>query len=205
MRSTHLDNLVRRVPSLVSCRSDMEGAFRAIRDAYRTSAKLLVCGNGGSATDAEHWAGELLKGFCKKRPLSVDEKSKLPLDLSEQLQSALPVIPLTGFTALTTAFGNDVMSELVFAQLVWAFGKKGDVFVGISTSGNARNVCAAAKTARARGLFTIAFTGESGGALMPLSDLTIRVPERETYLIQECHLPIYHCLSMMLEDEFFPV
>jgi len=204
MSSSHLDDLIRRIPPLALCRSDVERAFAAIRDAYRTQKKVLICGNGGSAADAEHWAGELLKGFRRKRPLSVQEKAKLPFELAAQLQGALPVIPLTGFAAFSTAFANDVVPELTFAQLVWALGQEGDVFIGISTSGNARNVCAAAKTASARGLVTIALTGENGGALKPLCDLSISVPAQETHLIQECHLPIYHCLSLMLEDEFFP-
>jgi D-sedoheptulose 7-phosphate isomerase len=144
-----------------------------------------------------------LKGFPKKRLLSSAERSGLSTKLAEKLQGALPIIPLTGFGALSAAFANDVGPELIFAQLVWALGTKGDVFIGISTSGNARNVCAAAETADARGLFTLGLTGEDGGDLSGLCDLTIRVPAKETYLIQEFHLPIYHCLSLMLEEELF--
>jgi D-sedoheptulose 7-phosphate isomerase len=205
MGLSHLDDLVTRIPSLQECKGDVERAFTMIRIAYRESRKVLICGNGGSAADAEHWSGELLKGFCKKRPLSVEQRAKLPSHLAERLQNALPIIPLTGFTALSTAFANDVAPELVFAQLVWALGEERDVFIGLSTSGNARNVCAAVEVARARGLSTIGFTGESGGALKTLCDLTIRIPQRETYRIQEYQLPIYHCICLMLEDEFFPV
>lgn len=204
MKSEHLDALVRRVPSVSVCRADIEHAFTMMRDAYKANAKVLVCGNGGSASDAEHWAAELLKGFCKRRPLSMEDRAKLPTYLADRIQSSLPIIPLTGFPALSTAFANDVAPELTFAQMVWAFGSSKDVFIGISTSGDARNVCAAAQAARGKGLLTLALTGDSGGALKSLCDLTIRVPERDTYLIQELHLPIYHCLSLMLEDEFFP-
>jgi D-sedoheptulose 7-phosphate isomerase len=203
MKGLHLDNLICRFPALGACRPQVEGAFQAIRDALRRGGKLLLCGNGGSASDADHWAGELLKGFHSSRPLSEMEQRKLPEELATRLQGAVPAIPLTGFTALSTAFANDVAPELVFAQLVWGLGCSGDLFVGISTSGNARNVCLAAQAARARGLVTLALTGEGGGKLAPLCDLAIRVPARETNLVQEFHLPIYHCLSLMVEEDFF--
>jgi D-sedoheptulose 7-phosphate isomerase len=202
--STHLDELVQRIPALVVCRNDLDYAFTTMRDAFKADCKVLLCGNGGSAADADHWAGELLKGFRKKRALSLEEKALLPAHLAQHLQGALAAIPLTSLNAATSAFANDVVPELSFAQIVWGLGRTGDVFVGISTSGDAKNVCAAAKTARARGLRTIALTGETGGALRPLCDIAIRVPAKETYLAQEYHLPIYHCLSMMLEDELFP-
>ncbi len=203
MIQNHLDHLIQRAPALTDCREEIQAAFVAMRDCFRRDGKLLLCGNGGSAADADHWAGELLKGFCRKRPLTSEQQASLPPDLAQKLQGSLPVIPLTGFPALSTAFANDVAPELTFAQLAWGLGRAGDVFVGISTSGNARNVCAAAQTARARGLFTVALTGENGGALKPLCELAICVPSRETYRVQEFHLPIYHCLSLMLEDEFF--
>jgi D-sedoheptulose 7-phosphate isomerase len=203
MPKVHLENLIQRAPALARCSDDIWKAFTAMRDSLRRDGKLLLCGNGGSASDAEHWAGELLKGFCRKRPLNQKERNLLPDELAGKLQGALPAIPLTGFPSLSTAFGNDVAPELIFAQLTWGLGRAGDVFVGISTSGNARNVCAAAEVARARGLFTLALTGESGGKLKPLCDLAICVPSSETYRVQEYHLPIYHCLSLMLEDEFF--
>ena len=199
----HLENLLQRAPALASCRDSILNAFTLLRHSFRAQGKLLICGNGGSAADAEHWAGELLKGFCRKRPLDAMARTKLPALLADGLQGALPVIPLTGFPAFTSAFANDESPELAFAQLAWGLGNPHDVFVGISTSGNARNVCAAAQAARARGLATIALTGELGGALRPLCDVAICVPARETYLVQELHLPIYHCLSLMLEDEFF--
>jgi D-sedoheptulose 7-phosphate isomerase len=200
----HLDELIGRLPVLAACRTDVHRVFLVLRDAYRAQKKVLVCGNGGSAADAEHWAGELLKGFRSKRDLSAEDKAKLAPELAASLQGALPIIPLTGFSSLNTAFGNDVSPAFAFAQLVWGLGLPGDVFIGISTSGNARNVCAAAQTARARGLTTVGLTGDSGGALKALCDYTIRVPSQQTHLVQEYHLPVYHCLSLMLEDEFFP-
>ena len=204
MQAKHLDALVRKIPSLATCAHEIERAFVTLTASYRSNGKVLVCGNGGSASDAEHWAAELLKGFRKKRPLSDEDKSRLPVHLAKMLQGGLPIIPLTGFPSFSTAFANDVAPDLVFAQLVWTLGVVGDVFIGVSTSGDARNVCAAAETARAKGLSTIALTGKSGGILKSLCDLSICVPEQETYLIQEAHLPIYHCLSSMVEDEFFP-
>lgn len=204
MSNPHLDHLVRRAPALSECRGDVEKAFHLLRGCFRAKGKLLLCGNGGSAADADHIAGELLKGFCCKRPLTPEEKAGLSPELAEKLQRAFPVIPLSGFPALSSAFANDVAPELTFAQLVWALGSPDDILIGISTSGNARNVCAAVEAARARGLVTIALTGQGGGKLSPLCDLSIRVPAKETYLIQEYHMPIYHCLCLMLEDEFFP-
>jgi D-sedoheptulose 7-phosphate isomerase len=203
MTSQHLDDLVRRVRGLEVCRPDIERAFETLREAFRSHHKVLICGNGGSAADAEHWAGELLKGFRHKRPLSVEDRAKLPERLAASLQGALPAIPLTGFPSLATAFGNDVDPELSFAQLVWGLGQPGDVLIGISTSGNATNVCAALQAARSRGLRTLGLAGETSGAMKDLCDVIILAPARETYLIQEYHLAIYHSLSMALEDEFF--
>ena len=156
---------------------------------------MLLCGNGGSAADAEHWAGELLKGFVQKRPLNSVEKSGLPADLALKLQGALPAIPLTGFVSLGTAFANDVDPNLTFAQLVWGLGRPGDVLIGISTSGNARNVCMAMEAARVRGMLRIGLSGKTGGDLCSLCNVCIKAPATETYLIQEYHLPIYHCLT----------
>jgi D-sedoheptulose 7-phosphate isomerase len=199
----HLNNLLQRCPQLAGCRPDLEKTFVIMRDCYRKGGKLLLCGNGGSAADAEHWAGELLKGFGQRRPLGQSEKHGLTEELELKLQGALPAIPLTGFGSLSTAFANDVDPKFVFAQLVWGLGQPGDVLVGISTSGNASNVCAAMETARARKLVRVGMSGRTGGRLNPLCDVCVKVPADETYLIQELHLPIYHCLSLMLEDEFF--
>ena len=199
----HLNNLFQRCPQLADCRPDLEKTFVIMRDCYRNGGKLLLCGNGGSAADAEHWAGELLKGFGQQRPLGQSAKHGLTKELELKLQGALPAIPLTGFVSLSTAFANDVDPKFVFAQLVWGLGQPGDVLVGISTSGNASNVCAAMETARARKLVRVGISGRTGGRLNPLCDVCVKVPADETYLVQELHLPIYHCLSLMLEDEFF--
>ena len=199
----HLTDLIDRFPALAGCAEDIERAFVLLRDCYAGGAKVLVCGNGGSAADAEHWAGELLKGFVKKRPLAPEVRGKLSPKLAEGLQGALPTIPLTGFLSLRTAFANDVHPDLVFAQLVWGLGRPGDALVALSTSGGSVNVCAAMEAASARQMATVALTGQDGGRLGELADVCIRAPERETHLVQEHHVPIYHCLSLMLEDEFF--
>ncbi|MFO1450907.1 MAG: SIS domain-containing protein [Opitutaceae bacterium] len=203
MPTDHLAQLIQRLPELAACRDSIAEAFTTLQRSFRTGHKVLLCGNGGSAADADHWAGELLKGFSHPRPLSASERRGLPPAVARRLQGALPAIPLTGFPAATTAFGNDVDPELAFAQLTSALGRKGDVLVAISTSGNARNVGHAVSVARARGLHTIALTGANGGRLHRLCDTSIRVPARETPRVQEYHLPVYHCLSLMLEDAFF--
>jgi D-sedoheptulose 7-phosphate isomerase len=198
-----LQDLLQRHPELSICQVDVIRAFEMMRDCFRRGGKMLLCGNGGSAADAEHWAGELLKGFVYKRELNQNDKHGLSAELGLKLQGALPAIALTGFVSLGTAFANDVDPQLVFAQLVWGLGRPGDLLVGLSTSGNARNVCAAMEVAKARGLVRVGLSGKTGGRLFSICDLCIRAPANETYLIQEFHLPIYHCLSLMLEDEFF--
>jgi len=203
MNSNHLDHLFERAPELRPLRDQIDASFLLLRDAIANGGKLLLCGNGGSAADADHWAGELLKGFKSKRTLSPAARAGLPAGIADSLQGAIPAIPLTGFAALTTAFANDVDGDLTFAQLTHALGRPGDVLIGLSTSGNARNVCAAATVARVRGLRILGLTGASGGTLAPLCDICLRVPAAETFRAQEFHLPIYHCLSLMLEDDFF--
>lgn len=203
MSNDHLAQLIQRLPELAACREDIGEAYTLLHRCFRGGHKILLCGNGGSAADADHWAGELLKGFSHPRPLAARERRGLPPAVARRLQGALPAIPLTGFSAATTAFGNDVDPELAFAQLTSALGRQGDVLVAISTSGNARNVGHAVTVARARGLPTLALTGASGGRLRGLCDVSIRVPARETHRVQEYHLPVYHCLSLMLEDAFF--
>ena len=170
----------------------------------------MVCGNGGSAADSEHIVGELMKGFLKKRQISEKEKDKLkslfPGEwdyLSKNLQGALPAISLVSHPALSSAFINDVAADMVFAQQVYGYAKAGDVLLGISTSGNAKNVANAVMVARAAGMKTIGLTGGKGGFLQSLCDVTIRVPADETFKIQEYHLPVYHALCAMLEEEFF--
>jgi D-sedoheptulose 7-phosphate isomerase len=203
MNNNHLDHLFERAPELRPLRDLIDASFLLLRDAIASGGKLLLCGNGGSAADADHWAGELLKGFKSKRTLSPAARAGLPAAIADSLQGAIPAIPLTGFAALTTAFANDVDGDLTFAQLTHALGRPGDVLIGLSTSGNARNVCAAATVARVRGLRILGLTGASGGTLAPLCDICLRVPAAETFRAQEFHLPIYHCLSLMLEDDFF--
>jgi len=200
--SPHLKNLVVRYSALEECRPDIQRAFDLLAAAFQNNQKLLLCGNGGSAADSEHWAAEMLKGFAHSRPLSSSMRRGLPLETAVRLQWALPVIPLTGFPALATAFGNDVGPEYVFAQLLLALGKAGDVLGALSTSGNSANVCRAAEVARARSLPVLAMTGAAGGKLRELADVCICVPATQTPHIQEFHLPVYHCLSLMLEEAF---
>jgi D-sedoheptulose 7-phosphate isomerase len=201
--NSQLDHLLGCYSQLAVCRSDVEKAFGIMRDCFRSGGKVLLCGNGGSAADADHWAGELLKGFRRKRSLNEAEQRSLSAELAIKLQGALPAIPLTSFPSLSTAFANDVDPQLAFAQLVWGLGRPGDVLVGLSTSGKSRNVCAALEAAQARGMLRIGLAGRSGFWPDSLCDVCIKAPADETYQVQELHLPIYHCLSLMLEEEFF--
>lgn len=198
-----LQTLLENYPRLEVCAPDIRAAFETLRRCYRAGGKLLLCGNGGSASDADHISGELLKGFQSKRPLSDTDQTSIGPDLAAHLQQALPAIPLTAFSALSTAYTNDVDAEYIYAQLVLGLGKPGDVLLGLSTSGNAKNVRHAMRVARARGLKVLGLGGETGGAMRECCDVCIRVPSSETFRIQEYHLPIYHCLCLMLEDDFF--
>ncbi len=203
MPTRHLEHLLQRRPELEGARASIVRAYEMLAEGFRAGGKVLLCGNGGSAADADHWAGELLKGFCRERPLSKLECDGLRPEIAAKLQGALPAIPLTSFPAALTAFGNDIDPELAYAQLTSALGRRGDVLIGISTSGNAKSVCAAAEVARAKGMPVVALTAAEGGKLRELSDVCICAPVQETYLAQEYHLPIYHCLSLMLEEHFF--
>jgi D-sedoheptulose 7-phosphate isomerase len=203
MASPHLKELIHRRPELAPCAATITEAFAAMRGCFRAGGNVLLCGNGGSAADADHWSAELLKGFRRERPLTARARKGLPRGVARALQGALPAIPLSSFPALASAFANDVSPELTLAQLVSALGRKGDLLVALSTSGRSPNVCLAAQTARARGMATIALTGRGRGRLAKLADIAIRVPARETHLVQELHLPVYHTLSLMLEDAFF--
>ncbi len=204
-----LDAAIRRHPSLSACEAAITDAFRLLSDTFRSGGKLLVCGNGGSAADSEHIAGELNKSFRLRRPLREDLKRRLQAAcddgglLADRLQEGLPTLSLVNALALGTAFANDVDPELVYAQQVLVHGRAGDTLLGISTSGNARNVLQAMKVARVLGLATLGLTGETGGRLVPHCDVLVRVPETETYLVQELHFPIYHALCAMLEQQFF--
>lgn len=206
----HLESLVNRYPCLVQCIDSVYQAYDMLEEAYMAGRKLLVCGNGGSASDSEHIVGELMKEFKLKRKIYGNQTEamkkidpEMGQTLAENLQGALPAICLTGHSSLTTAFMNDVAPDLIFAQQVNGYGKEGDIFLGISTSGNSRNVLYAAVTAKSKGLKVIGLTGAMDNKLMTLADVCIRVPETETYKIQELHLPVYHCLCMMLEEKFF--
>ena len=206
----HLDHLIDRYPKLIVCRKDIWKAYKLLETAYCNGGKLLVCGNGGSASDSEHIVGELMKEFRLKRKVYGEQAAALKnIDtemgqvLADNLQGALPAISLTGHSALQTAFMNDAVPELVFAQQVNGYGNTNDVFVGISTSGNSKNVLYAAITAKSKGLKIIGLTGANDNKLMDFADVCIRVPETETYKVQELHLPVYHCLCLMLEEKFF--
>jgi len=201
--NARLRTLLSNYPQLEPCHPDIREAFEVLRDSYAANGKLLLCGNGGSAADADHISGELLKGFQSKRPLSRIDQDTIGDDLAPHLQQALPAIPLTAFNALATAYTNDVNAEYIYAQLVLGLGAPGDVLLGISTSGNAKNVRHALRVARAKHIRTIGLTGETGGAMREFCDTCIRVPSTETFRIQEYHLPVYHALCLMLEDHFF--
>lgn len=206
----HIDLLVERYPSLESAKNDIVAAYLLLEESYENGGKLLVAGNGGSAADAEHIVGELMKGFkLPRKPEAdfaeklVEENQELGSVLAENLQGALPAIALDGHPALSTAYMNDCEPLLCFAQQVNGYGKSGDVFLGISTSGNSKNVLYAATTAHAKGMKVIGMTGAKDSKLKDMSDVCIKAPQTETYMIQELHLPIYHCLCLMLEDYFF--
>ena len=198
----HLNRLLERYPELSYLKDEIKAACRIMEASFASGGKLLVCGNGGSAADADHIVGELMKGFYKKRSLPAEEASKLG-EYARYLQGALPAIALTQHAALSTAFLNDVNPEMVFAQQVYGYGRDGDVLLGISTSGNSKNVCNAVGVAKSLGLKTIGLTGRKGGRLSELCDVCIRVPADSTADIQELHLPIYHTLCAMLEELFF--
>lgn len=205
-----LNLLIERYPKLEVCKEDIRKAYELLETAYQKGRKLLVCGNGGSASDSEHIVGELMKEFKLKRKVYSEHAAALKaIDpelgqvLADNLQGALPAISLTGHSSLQTAYMNDAVPELVFAQQVNGYGKEGDVLLGISTSGNSKNVLYAAVNAKAKGLKVIGLTGSKENKLMKFADVCIRVPETETYKIQEYHLPVYHCLCLMLEEKFF--
>lgn len=205
-----LDELINRYPVLSVCEKDIWNAYVLLESVYQRNGKLLIAGNGGSAADSEHIAGELMKHFKIERKVKPDFEEKLiSIDaergkrLANNLECSLMAIPLVAHEALTTAYINDVDGLGVFAQQLFGYGKTGDVFLGISTSGNSRNIMYATVVARAMGIKIIGLTGKKGGELAKVADVTIRVPETETYRIQELHLPVYHCLCLMLEERFF--
>lgn len=193
-------SLYDRYPQLNSIKTDIEAAADMLIECYKNGGKILVCGNGGSAADSEHIVGELLKGFTKKRPL---RNSNLPDYLANNLQQSLPAISIPSQSAILSAVLNDIGGEFVYAQVAFGLTNPGDVLIGISTSGNAKNVLNAGIVAKNKGAKVLALTGESGSKISELADITIKAPETETYKVQELHLPIYHYLCAKIEDYFF--
>ena len=205
-----LDELIRRYPQLDVCKKDVEKAYLLLQRTYDKNGKLLIAGNGGSAADSEHIAGELMKRFKITRPINKELAGKLmKIDpergerLVKNLEMPLRAVPLTSHIAITTAYMNDADATGVFAQQMLGFGNEGDVFLAISTSGNSENIISACVVAKAMGIKIIGLTGEKESKLSKYADICIRVPETETYKIQELHLPVYHALCLMLESNYF--
>ena len=206
----HIDLLMKRYPVLEACKEEIIGGYELMEECYKNGGKLLIAGNGGSAADSEHIAGELMKRFKIPRSIPEDLKKKLiEIDsvrgenLSKNLERPLMAIPLVAHEALTTAYINDVDGLGVSAQQLYGFGRAGDLFLGITTSGNSQNVMSATVVARALGIKVLGLTGENGGELSQVANVCVKVPETETYMVQELHLPVYHCWCLMLEDKFF--
>lgn len=203
------ESLYKRYPQLGCIRQDIQRAYEILERCYIKQGKVLICGNGGSAADADHIVGELMKGFYYNRPLTKGQKLKFQETqgdweyLTENLQQALPAISLCGHTALITAFANDVNADMIFAQQVYGYGKPEDVLLALSTSGNSKNVVNAVKVAKTLGMESIGITGTGGGAMKRLCSLCICVPAEVTAQVQEFTLPIYHTLCAMLENTFF--
>ena len=205
----HIDTLIERYPQLASLKEEIIKSVDIIIKAYENQNKIMVCGNGGSAADSLHIVGELMKAFILPRKLTKEIKNALektsanPKYLQENLQMAMPAISLVNEVGLLTAYANDVAPDLNFAQQVLGQGKKGDILIAISTSGNSENVLYATEVAKAMEIKTIALTGQTGGKLKDLADITLNVPEKETYKIQEMHLPVYHAICLALEAHFY--
>ena len=206
----HIDLLIERYPVLKSIKDSIIDAYLLMEQSYLNGGKLLIAGNGGSASDSEHIAGELMKSFKLERRIPDDfKKNLIAIDsvrgeyLAKNLQQPLLAIPLVSLEALSTAFINDVDGYGVYAQQMLGFGKPGDVFLAISTSGNSKNVMNATVVARAMGVKIIGLTGAKGGELASVADVSVKAPSEETYMVQELHLPIYHCWCLMLEEKFF--
>ena len=198
-----IDELYARYPQLRGCADEIAAAFDLLLACYRNGGKVMTCGNGGSAADAEHIVGELMKKFRQSRAIDAEVAAKLPKELAAKLEGALPAVSLVSMSGILTAFANDVAWETAFAQQVYGLGQRGDVLIALSTGGNSANCVNAALVARAKGLTVIALTGANGGRLAELADAAIKVPETETYKVQELHLPVYHALCAALEAELF--
>lgn len=206
----HIERLTDRYPVLDNIKDKIIDAYDVLEKTYLGKGKLLIAGNGGSAADAEHIAGELMKRFKMPRPVPGEFADRLQeVDsvrggrLAENLEMPLTAIPLVAHEAIITAYLNDVDGDGIFAQQLLGYGRKDDAFLAISTSGNSENIINAAVVARAMGIKVVGLTGQSGGKLAEVSDVTVKVPESETYMVQELHLPIYHCWCLMLEEKFF--
>lgn len=195
-----LNELFERYPALRICEKDIEDALKLLIDTYKNDGKVLVCGNGGSAADSEHIVGELMKGFMLKR--EVDD-GRIPENMRCNLQGALPAISLVSQSGVLSAFINDVEPEMMYAQLVYGYGKEGDLLICLSTSGNSKNCVNAAEVAKSIGVKVLSLTGEKESRLSQLSDCTVKVPDTETFKVQEYHLPVYHFLCSMTEKYFF--
>ena len=198
-----IEDLFVRHPALAPCKDDIYAAFGTLVDSFRAGGKALVCGNGGSAADAEHICGELLKTFKKPRPVPAGVASRLRPELASMLEGSLPAVSLVSMSGIVTAFANDVAWEAAFAQQVLGLACEGDVLIALSTSGNSPNCVAAAEVMKAKGGRSIAFTGAKESRLSEVCDVAIRVPETETYKVQELHLPVYHALCAAVEEELF--
>lgn len=200
------DNFLNRYPVLKDIGNDIIAAFDCLVICANAGHKILLCGNGGSDADCNHFVGELMKGFMLPRSLSKDNRIRvLYPEIADKLQYGIPAISLNAHSSLISAFSNDVDPEFVYAQQLFGYFRSGDVLVGFSTSGNSENVVNAFKVMNALGGKSIAFTGHSGGKLTSLADVLIAVPATETYKVQELHLPVYHCICMMLEQYVFGV
>lgn len=205
-----LQDLLTRYPTLQTCKAEIEAAKDALIACFAAGGKALLCGNGGSCAACDHIAGELMKGFLLPRPLNDETKHAMKAqnpaienEILQKLQRGLPAISLPSMTAPNTAFCNDSDPDLVYAQSVMALGRRHDVLIAISTSGNAKNVNVAAHVAKGLGIKVIALTGKHGGSLGEIADICIHAPERETFKVQELHLPIYHYLCAAIEHHFF--
>lgn len=210
MNNILLDKLTTRHPSLISCKKDIKDTCNLLIELYKNEGKLLVCGNGGSSSDADHIVGELMKSFAKKRTLdkaTIDKLNTISTErgtlLSNKLENALSAISLTAHSSLVSAVTNDVGGDYVFAQQIIGYGNLDDTLLCITTSGNSQNIINAAITAKAKGLTVIGLTGNTGGKLKQYCDITICAPSLITPEIQELHLPIYHTICEVLEDYFF--
>lgn len=206
----HIADLTGRYPVLAPLGNQIKNASDCLISCFKRGGKVLVCGNGGSCSDSEHLVAEMMKGFTMKRNLGVEMKNRLVEIagkrgeyLAENLQQGLPAISLTSNTSLITAISNDIDTDVIYAQQVNGYGNPDDVLIGISTSGNARNVIDAAIVAKSKGMKVIGFTGKTGGLLKPFCDILINVGEQRTHLIQELHLPVYHTICLIVEESFF--